>query len=1079
MATQTATILVTDLVGSTALRADLGEERAESVRRDHDRSLIDAAQANGGTVVKGLGDGVLVMFAGAAEAVAAATAMQRAVDLHARNEQLSLAIRVGISAGDVTLEGGDCFGTPVVEASRLCSAAEGGHILVAEVVRILARGRGGHEMTAIGELELKGLPEPVPTFDVGWDPATGAADLRTRSPYVGRTRERELLAGRLTAARDDTGGLVLIAGEPGIGKTRLAAEVCSSFDGLTVLIGGCHDGDVVPYAPFAEALTDWERRTPAASVRASLGTDAAVVARLAPAILEAVPDAGEPAPIPADAETARLHDAVGQVLVRLGNAGPVALVVEDLHWADDATVGMLRTLARVAARTHVLVIGTYRETDLDRRHPFAKALPELQREVEVTRIALAGLGPDDVQALLERISGHPVPPEFAVRLAAETDGNPFFLRETLLHLADEGQLRVEDGVWVAAPDAELSIPAGVRDVIGRRLSRLSPDANKLLAAGALFEVSFPLTIAATVTKIDEDDALDAIDEALAASVVSATDEFDRYSFTHALFRHTLVEELNPSRQVRMHRAIAEAIEKELRGAPDPATAAMLARHYLHSAAMPGAERGVPYALVVADAAADRYARHEELGALRTAAELLEEGDERGIEVQCRTARAGLLAQADPESVLADVEAAADQLAASAGVDAAADFVVELVGLANTLEDITVSWRLARLARGWLRDERRDREWALVRQAELEERDHNDPTTPGIPVDDEEYRELRGVVAALGVERQAGFRYNAPATGAEARALLGSGSFFGFFTSGEWRAAIALVGPDVDSFRAQGLVAMEAFFLAVRSRLETVIGDFDAAAAHLDAALALLPRIAPESNQYLQVLVVPMLRDVVGGINLGADIADVLLAASERPDTRWAGLALRLAAARALALDGQNERARTILDESMPALDRAGGWAPNAQIALAYATEIAWILDDATYVTALERNIREKWLEPDLDYPEVDARWSYALVCALDGRLDDARHWFDEARRVLAERESEPLIVGVDVAATEVELRFGATGDAARFAACIGTARRRCAHSAMAAWLPRLDELETRGVEVFGADARPSESSSGD
>ena len=1068
MPTQTATILVTDLVGSTALRADLGEERAESMRRDHDRSLADAAQANGGTVVKGLGDGVLVMFAGAAEAVAAAVAMQRAVDLHARNEQLGLAIRVGISAGDVTLDDGDCFGTPVVEASRLCAAAEGGHILVAEVVRILARGRGGHEMTAVGDLELKGLPEPVPTFDVGWEPAAGAADLRTRSPYVGRTRERALLAGRLTAARDDTGGLVLIAGEPGIGKTRLAAEVCSQFEGLTVLIGGCHDGDVVPYAPFAEALTDWVRRTPAASVRASLSADAAVVARLAPAITEAVPDAGEPIPITADAETARLHDAVGQVLIRLGDAGPVALVVEDLHWADDATVGMLRTLARVAARTHVLVIGTYRETDLDRRHPFAKALPELQREVEVTRIALDGLGPDDVQALLERISGHPVPPEFAQRLAAETDGNPFFLRETLLHLADEGQLRVEDGVWVAALGAELSIPAGVRDVIGRRLSRLSPDANKLLAAGALFEVSFPLSIAAIVTKIDEDGALDAIDEALAASVVTATDQFDRYAFTHALFRHTLVEELNPSRQVRMHRAIAEAIEKELRGAPDAATAATLCRHYLHSAAIPGAERGVPYALVVAADAAGRYARHEQLAALRTAAELLEDGDDRIVEVRCRMAQAGLLAQADPESVLADVDAAADQLASSEGVDAAADFVVELLDLANTLEDITVSWRLAQLARRWLRDERRDRQWALVRQAELEERDHNDPATPGIPVDDEEYRELRAVVASLGVEGEEGFRYNSPATGAEARERMGSGSIAGLFTSGDWRAAIAILGESVDRYREQGLVAMEAFLMAIRSRLETVVGDFDAAADHLDAALALLPRIVPESNQYLQVLVVPMLRDVVGGINLGTDIADVLLAASERPDTRWAGLALRLAAARGLALDGQDERARSILDESMPALDRAGGWAPNAQIALAYAVEIAWMLDDATYVPALERNIREKWLDPDLDYPEVDARWSYALVCALDGRLTDARHWFEEARRVLAERESEPLIVGVDVAAAEVELRFGPTGDAAQFASCIDGARARCTHPAMVAWLPRLDALEARGIERFGA-----------
>ena len=170
-----------------------------TLRRAHDRALVEAAQANGGTVVKGLGDGVLVMFAGAAEAVAAGVAMQRAVDLLARSERLPLAIRVGVSAGDVTLEDGDCFGTPVVEAARLCAAAEGGHVLVAEVVRVLARGRGGHEMTAIGELELKGLAEPVPTFDVAWEPAAGAADLRTRTPYVGREREREVLAGRIAA----------------------------------------------------------------------------------------------------------------------------------------------------------------------------------------------------------------------------------------------------------------------------------------------------------------------------------------------------------------------------------------------------------------------------------------------------------------------------------------------------------------------------------------------------------------------------------------------------------------------------------------------------------------------------------------------------------------------------------------------------------------------------------------------------------------------------------------------------------------------------------------------------------------
>lgn len=1065
MGTQTATILVTDLVGSTALRGAVGEERAEGLRRAHDRSLMEAAQANGGTVVKGLGDGVLVMFAGAAEAVAAGIAMQRAVDLLARSERLPLKIRVGVSAGDVTLEDGDCFGTPVVEASRLCAAADGGQVLVADVVRVLARGRGGHEMTPVGELELKGLAEPVPAFDVGWEPAAGAADLRTRTPYVGRDREREVLSGRIGAACDGTGGLVLVAGEPGIGKTRLAAEVCAQFDDVETLFGGCHDGDVVPYAPFAEAITDWVRRTPVDTVRTVLGADAAVVARLAPAIREVVPELGEPFPVPAEAETSRLHDAVGQVFTRLAMQSPVVLVVDDLHWADEATVGMLRSQARVAARTRLVVVGTYRETDLDRRHPFAAALPLLQREVEPTRIALDGLDADDVLALLERLSGHEVPPEFAALLAAETDGNPFFLRETLLHLVDEGRLREENGVWVAAP-GDLGIPAGVRDVIGRRLSRLSPDANKLLAAGALFEVAFPLTIAAAVTKIDEDDALDAIDEALDARIVAASGAFDHYTFTHALFRHTLVEELNPSRQVRMHRAIAEAIEKDLRGAPDATTAATLARHYLHSAAIPGAERGVPYALAVADDAAARYARHEELGALRTAAELLEDGDDRAVEVRCRMAQAGVLAQVDPETVLAYAEAGADDLAASESADAAADFVAELIAAANALEDITVSWRLAHVARQWLRSDRRDLQWALVREAELEERDYHDPLTPGIPVDDGEYRELRAVLANFPSEVTDRFRCSGPATGAEAREQLAGAGLVGVFSAGLWRRSIDTIGVRRDEYSRQGLIATEAFFSAVRSRLELVVGDFEAAAVDLDAALALLPRIAAGSNQALQVLVAPMLRDAVGGAILDPAVADVLLEFSERPDTRWAGLALRLGASRAFAWDGQRERALAILEASMPARDRAPAWAPNAPVVFAFAVDVAWALSDGVFVADLQRNVSSKWLEPDVEYPEVDARWSYALLCALDNRPDDARRWFAEARRVLTERETEPLIVGVDHDAAEMELRLGSDGDEAQFAAAIAAARRRCTHPVMAAWVPRLDALEERAAATF-------------
>ena len=168
---QTATILITDLVGSTELPVRLGEERADLLRRTHDDLLRSSIEAAGGTVVKGLGDGVLAMFPGASDAVGAAVAIRQAAYAHNReapNEPLD--IRVGLSAGDVSIEEADCFGTPVVEASRLCAVALGGQILAAELVRMLARGRGSHVFTAAGERELKGLPEPIAVVTVEWEP---------------------------------------------------------------------------------------------------------------------------------------------------------------------------------------------------------------------------------------------------------------------------------------------------------------------------------------------------------------------------------------------------------------------------------------------------------------------------------------------------------------------------------------------------------------------------------------------------------------------------------------------------------------------------------------------------------------------------------------------------------------------------------------------------------------------------------------------------------------------------------------------------------------------------------------------
>src|SRR5262249_45883037 len=200
--TGTTTILFTDLVGSTAQLAQLGEEAAEPVRRAYDRLLVDAVTAHHGTVVKSVGDGIMATFPGAADAVAAAVAVQQAVDGHNRRAALlPLTVRVGISLGDVVWDRGDCYGPPVVEAARLCAVAEGGQILVADLGRLTARGRGGHTFTPVGPVVLKGLPDPVVACTVAWEPVEHVGfplppRLATRSRFamVGRSAETEALA---------------------------------------------------------------------------------------------------------------------------------------------------------------------------------------------------------------------------------------------------------------------------------------------------------------------------------------------------------------------------------------------------------------------------------------------------------------------------------------------------------------------------------------------------------------------------------------------------------------------------------------------------------------------------------------------------------------------------------------------------------------------------------------------------------------------------------------------------------------------------------------------------------------------
>jgi class 3 adenylate cyclase len=262
--TGTVTVLFTDLVGSTALMTELGNDRFQALLTEHD-TLVDAAiEAHAGERVEHTGDGVMAVFAGAADGLGAAVAIQQAVERRNRRADATLTVRAALSAGDVTEKDSDYFGTAVVEAARLCAIAEGGQILAAEVVKVLAGSRGDHEFVALGELELKGLA-PLATVTVQWEQVLDQARVplpialaEARGTLVGREAELERLLGVWARTQPGTRQIVMLGGEPGIGKTRLATELAhrAHTDGGIVLLGRCEDGFGAPYKPFAEALRD-------------------------------------------------------------------------------------------------------------------------------------------------------------------------------------------------------------------------------------------------------------------------------------------------------------------------------------------------------------------------------------------------------------------------------------------------------------------------------------------------------------------------------------------------------------------------------------------------------------------------------------------------------------------------------------------------------------------------------------------------------------------------------------------------------------------------------------------------------
>jgi class 3 adenylate cyclase/tetratricopeptide (TPR) repeat protein len=639
--TQTATVLFTDMVGSTELASRLEPATGDRVRQTHFGVLRRALAATGGSEVKGTGDGVMAVFSSMASALACAVAMQRGVDEENRRSGVPVGLRVGMSVGEVTPEDADFYGDPVIEAARLCALAEGGQILVTEAVRFVAGRRAAHLFIDLGERELKGLPTPIPVLELGWEPLAveetvpGVVPLPARLAHrpavgvIGRDQQLGLLADAAKRVAAGTGReVVLIGGEPGEGKTTLVAEAARTMrtNGMTVLLGRSDDDLGSPYKPFAEALRHYVVHADEDMLASHVRAHGGELALLVPALRERVSEL--PMTASSDAETERylLYSAVAGLLDRASVDSPIVLVLDDLHWADKPSLQLLRYLVAHVASKRLLVLGTYRDAELSTSHPLTETLAALRREPAVTRIDLRGLDDNGVVRFMESAAGHELDDDvlnLAHALYRETDGNPFFVAEVLRHLSETGAIvRDSSGRWVnTRGDEAPALPESVREVIGARVSRIGGAATEVLSTASVIGRDFELDLLAEASGQDEDPLLDLLDQAKGAALVRELPGGPgRYTFAHALIQHTLYEDLGITRRARAHLQVGEALER-LHG-DQPARISELARHFLLASRPSETEKASVYARRAGDAALAALAPDDALHYYTQALDLL-------------------------------------------------------------------------------------------------------------------------------------------------------------------------------------------------------------------------------------------------------------------------------------------------------------------------------------------------------------------------------------------------------------------------------------------------------------------------
>jgi pilus assembly protein CpaF len=561
----TVTIMFTDVEESTRLLSTRGFTESHEIMKAYETVIDEKVAEHAGRRIKGLGDGFMISFGSVRHGVECALEIQSAIAEYSKqNPERKVKIRIGLNTGEVVEEAGDIFGAAVNVAARVAGKAKGGEILVSEVVRQLIGPMAEMKFDFRGRYKLKGFPDrwrlhQVTAVEVKEAPRM----LPTGDGFVDREQERLDIRMMLDRAITGAGGMLFISGAPGIGASRLASEVAGEAmgKGWLVLSGRCTEQGGFPYAPFREVLATAVAGSTSKTLQDAAGDNGPLLSHLAPSLRQKMRGmAAQTEPV-ADKLREQLFRAIFDFLSEVRGARPLLIVLDDLQWADEATVLLLRDLAERVGGSHMVVIGTYWDSELDSARPFGSVLSRLLRRRRAQRVALGRLSDRDVEKIVAGIGETALTPVQVMGIQAATDGNPLFVEQSALYMAEsDTMLGGASRVQASFTEEDLELAQSVRGLIGRRLERLSEPAQRMLVAAAVVGRDFDIGLLEAFGELAGHELRDALEEATRSRFLTTAGP-DKYRFAHDLVRQRVLGVVPMPRLQAYHLAVADTLER--------------------------------------------------------------------------------------------------------------------------------------------------------------------------------------------------------------------------------------------------------------------------------------------------------------------------------------------------------------------------------------------------------------------------------------------------------------------------------------------------------------------------------------